>query len=66
MSSVAELEQRVAVIERDLQDLRRRVVDDNWLSYFDGAFQDEPAFDEVLRYGREFRESDRPVEEEAS
>ena len=66
MSSVAELEQRVAVIERDLQDLRRRVVDENWLSHFDGAFEGEPAFDEVLRYGREFRESDRPEEEEAS
>jgi hypothetical protein len=31
----------------------------DWLQRLIGSFKDEPAFDEVLAYGREMRKSDR-------
>jgi hypothetical protein len=33
------------------------------LAQVTGSFKDEPAFAEVLEYGRAFRQADRPPEE---
>jgi hypothetical protein len=67
MSTIAELERRVAAVEAAVNDLRRSVVapgpPGDWLARFDGAFENEPAFAEVVRYGRELREADRPAED---
>jgi hypothetical protein len=64
MSTLAELEHRLAAVEAAVSDLRQRASrpapDPDWLSRFDGAFEHEPAFAEVVRYGREAREADRP------
>ena len=37
----------------------------DWLDRISGSLANEPAFAEVLKYGREFRESDRPAEDPA-
>ncbi|QEH34365.1 hypothetical protein OJF2_29020 [Aquisphaera giovannonii] len=36
----------------------------HWIDRFTGAFEDEPAFAQVVAYGRAFRESDRPGEDD--
>jgi hypothetical protein len=65
MASVTELEHRLAVLEGEVAELRRRLTSGatpkNWLARFDGAFEHEPAFAEVVKYGREFREADPPI-----
>jgi hypothetical protein len=32
----------------------------NWVDQISGSFKDDPEFEEVLRYGREYRESPYP------
>ena len=63
------LEERLAAVEAAVADLRRRLPErppaPDWLDRVTGSFKDEPAFDEVLRYGREFREADRPAGDDA-
>jgi hypothetical protein len=57
------LEQRLTVLEQAVSDLQRRLLtrpSENWLEELTGSFKDEPAFDQVIEYGRQFRWSDRP------
>jgi hypothetical protein len=58
------LEERLALVEAMLVDLQRQVETNSapksWLEQITGAFQDDPVFEEMLRYGREYRESDYP------
>jgi hypothetical protein len=65
LPTVTELEQRLTALEHEVADLRRRlppaVAPLDWLARFDGAFAHEPAFAEVVKYGREFREADHPA-----
>jgi hypothetical protein len=67
MATDATIEGRLEAVEEAIEELRRKVDDraavPNWLDHFIGAFKDEPAFEEVVRLGREFRMADRPVEE---
>ena len=37
---------------------------DNWLDKVIGYISDMEAFEEALKYGREFRSSDRPADED--
>jgi hypothetical protein len=37
-----------------------------WIAQIIGTFKDEPAFSEVLAYGRAFRHQDRPLEDDDS
>jgi hypothetical protein len=57
------LEQRVTAVEaaiRELQEsMRARKPADDWLDRVIGSMKDEPAFDEVLAYGRMIREGDK-------
>ena len=50
------LEKRLSEIEAEVRDLRRRLDSQapppNWLERVIGSFKDEPAFEEVLEYGR--------------
>ena len=64
------LEQRMAVLEatvRELQEsMKTRKPASDWLYRVIGSMKDEPAFDEVLAYGRTIRQSDRPAEDQSS
>jgi hypothetical protein len=55
------IEQRLAAVEIAVAELQRLLVVQpaatDWLQRFDGAFKDEPAFDEVIAYGRAIRET---------
>jgi hypothetical protein len=63
----ATLEQRMTVLEqavRELQEaMKARTPAPDWLERVIGSMKDEPAFDEVLAYGRAIREADRPAED---
>ena len=64
------LEERLSGIEADVRDLRQRLDSHapapNWLERVIGSFKDEPAFEEVLEYGRAIRQADRPSEDAES
>lgn len=66
MLTDASIVQRVAALEEAVAELQRRLGGDfpavNWLERFTGAFKDEPAFAEVIEYGRAFRAADQPLE----
>ena len=57
--TVAELEQRVANLERELADLKQTIAHRPkpraWESTV-GMFADSPEFDEAIRLGREYRD----------
>ena len=57
-----ELEQRVATLEREMQELKAIVAKGNgekdWQSTI-GMFADDPEFEEIVRLGREYREEER-------
>jgi hypothetical protein len=63
MATISNLEERMAHVERDIEDLRSRVnglrAKGNWIDQITGSFKDDPEFDEILRLGREIRRSDR-------
>jgi hypothetical protein len=66
MPSDALIEQRLAALEAAVGELQRRVAAGpraaNWVERFTGSFKDEPAFAEVVEYGRALRSADRPRE----
>ena len=55
------VEQRLTAVERDLAELKERVThqekNGSWIERIAGTFKDVPEFDEIVRLGREFRES---------
>ncbi len=57
------VEHAVAEIKRELDS---RSPSPDWLDQIIGSFKDEPAFDEVIRLGREIRKADRSVEDDES
>ncbi len=63
----ATLEQRVMVLEKAVKELQEslqgRKPAADWLERVIGSMKDEPAFDEVLAYGRAIRHADRPNED---
>lgn len=64
------LEERVAALETKLERLEQQkknhdLHDDRpWWERIRGTFQDDPAYDEAMRLGREYRESLRPNDDE--
>ena len=70
MVTKSTLEERLAGVEADVRDLQRRmdsrVPAADWLERVIGSFKDEPAFEEVLEYGRALRQADRPPEDTES
>lgn len=66
MSTNASLEERLALVEAAVKELQKQLANSqptNWLQQITGSFKDEPAFEEILAYGREIRQTDEPVVE---
>lgn len=60
-SGLQSLEQRVAVLEKLVNDLRAELTarPGNWLDRLTGSVKDQEAFEEAMRLGREFRRTGR-------
>jgi hypothetical protein len=56
------IEQRLNQIEAAIRELQQQKAasETNWLKEITGSFADDPIFDEVMAYGREIRQADRP------
>lgn len=64
MTANASLEERLAAVEAAIAQLQQQIVipqQINWLQQITGSFKDEPAFDEVLAYGRAIRQGDESL-----
>ncbi|MFO8039990.1 MAG: hypothetical protein R6U67_11135 [Sodalinema sp.] len=66
MTFNASLEKRLASVEAAVTEIRRHIESQNqdtensqnWLDQMTGSFEDEPAFDEVIKYGQSIRQGD--------
>jgi len=61
MASNISLEERLTAVEAAIAELQKQVATPqatNWLQQITGSFKDEPAFEEVLAYGRAIRRGD--------
>ena len=58
------LEDRLTAVERDLADLKNRVLGSQheapWFERMIGSMKDYPEFEEVVKLGREIRKADAP------
>jgi hypothetical protein len=64
MTPNASIEERLATIEAAIAELQKKVADPqptNWLQQITGSFKDEPAFEQVLAYGRAIRKGDETL-----
>ncbi|MBD2180766.1 hypothetical protein [Aerosakkonema funiforme] len=64
MANNTSLEERMAAVEAAISELQKQIANPqptNWLQQITGSFKDEPAFDEVLAYGRAIRQGDESV-----
>jgi hypothetical protein len=61
MSQQLTIEQRLSAVEKELAEIKERFVppekNGSWIERIAGTFKDVPEFDEIVRLGREFRES---------
>jgi len=61
MMTQTQLEERLLAVETALQEIQCRLATlpppPNWLDEIIGSFKDEPAFEEVIAFGRAFREA---------
>lgn len=61
---IKELLDRVEKLERDMVVLKANSAPDlPWWERVAGRFENDPTFDEIVRLGREYRESLRPEDE---
>jgi hypothetical protein len=61
MSINTSVEERLAAVEAAISELQKQIATPqptNWLQQITGSFKDEPAFEEVLAYGRAIRQGD--------
>ncbi|MBI3989869.1 MAG: hypothetical protein HY347_09670 [candidate division NC10 bacterium] len=67
MTTDTQIEQRLTAVENAVSELQRQLANlppaANWLEQITGSFKDEPAFEEVLEFGRAIRSADRPSED---
>jgi hypothetical protein len=64
MSTNTSLEERLASVEAAVTELQKQVAvsqPTNWLQQITASFKDEPAFEEVLAYGRAIRQGDDSI-----
>jgi hypothetical protein len=63
----ATIEERLAAVEAAVKELRdHRLIQPpapDWLEQVVGSFEDEPAFEEVLAYGRAIRKGELLIED---
>jgi hypothetical protein len=65
MSENTTIEQRLTAVENELRNLKRKIEStDSWYDRMTGAFENDPAFEEVLKLGRQFRESQGQADED--
>jgi len=61
--SQSSIEQRLEAVETAVRDLQQRLErsspSPNWLTQVIGSLKDEPAFEEVIAYGKAIREADQ-------
>jgi hypothetical protein len=58
------LEERLSAVEEAIAQLQKQVGTAepmNWLQQITGSFKDEPAFEDVLAYGRAIRQGDESM-----
>ncbi len=64
------LEERLSAVEAAIAEIQHQLASrpqaPDWVARFTGAFKDEPAFAEVVAFGRAIREADRPQEDPGS
>jgi hypothetical protein len=62
------IESRLAKLEQEVAALKQKSADEstptNWINRLIGSISDDEAFLEALKYGREFRDTDKPVDEQ--
>ena len=61
MSDVTAVEQRLARIESELEAIKARLdptTKTDWISQMSGQFRNDPVFDEIVRLGKEIRDSE--------
>lgn len=67
MLDIETLERRLITLEQVVFDLQHKFdskpSSDNWLERLIGSISDDSAFLEALEYGREFRQSDKPIDD---
>ena len=66
MTTDTSLEKRLAAVEAAIAQLQKQVATSestNWLQQITGSFKDEPAFEEILTYGRAIRQGDESIVE---
>ena len=67
MLDEAILERRLATLEQEVADLKRKSqsnsISGNWLDKLIGSISDESAFLEALEYGRAFRQADKLIDQ---
>jgi hypothetical protein len=64
MANNTSLEKRMVAVEAAIAELQKQLANPqptNWLQQITGSFKDEPAFEEVLAYGRTIRQGDESV-----
>jgi len=65
MSDQTPIERRLAALEREVSELKQRLNNGNaqvnWIERITGSMADFPEFEDVIRFGREIREADRPA-----
>ena len=76
MKTTQALKKKVAVLEEDVRQLKQQIQQPqgrgavsgrtapDFLDQFSGIFANDPTFAEAERLGREWREADRPSDEE--
>ena len=68
MSKQEEFERRLAAVEEVVAELQRRLANvpdtQDWLYKVAGSISVMEGFEEILKYCREFRYSDRPADED--
>jgi hypothetical protein len=57
------LEKRLSAVEKAIAELQKQVAtpQTNWLQQITGSFKDESAFEDVLAYGRAYRQGDESL-----
>ena len=64
MATNTSLEDRLAAVEAAIAELQKQATTPqptNWLQQITVSFKDEPAFEEVLAYGRAIRQGDESL-----
>ena len=64
------IERRLAALEAAVAEIQQKLAtgppNPDGLTQIIGSFKDEPAFEQLLAYGRAFRYADRPPEDEGT